>query len=121
MERKKKFKAIARGITEYKEPFELTTNFRYFVKKTLGYNSNYHGLGLELFTLFIGLVYYFIPSSRYSRKIVYVPIVYIRCKSIFIGFLVHEILHLKFPMIPEDRINAMGREKMIKWRASQKR
>lgn len=121
MERKKKYKAIARGIADFKEPFELTTNFRYFVRKTLGYNSNYHGIGLELFTLFVGLVYYIVPSSRYSRMIVYVPIVYIRCKNIFIGFLVHEVLHLKFPMLPEDRINVMGRELMREWRASQKR
>lgn len=122
MERKKRFKAIARAITGFRDfDFELTTSFRYFVRKTLGYNSNYHGLGLELFTLFVGLVYYIVPSSRYSRRIVYVPKLYLGNTRLFIGFLVHEILHLKFPMLPEDRINVMGKELMKEWRASQKR
>lgn len=115
MRRKMKVTRIAENIVGY-HPREVTSNFSYFVKRCLGLNSNYNAVWLKLVTLWIGLIYYWIPSCRLNPEIIYIPKVYLLSENIAIGFLVHEILHLKHPEALESNIHSKGKELMAQWR-----
>jgi hypothetical protein len=118
MKKKLRLTMIARKITGFKEPFELTTNFNYFVKKCLGYCPSYSSLGLGLFTLGIGIVYFWIPSCNIEHKIIYIPSICLISENRFVGFLIHEINHLKFPKMRELSIETISKQEVREWRES---
>jgi hypothetical protein len=115
MRKRLKLTRIAEEIVGY-HPKEVTSNFSYFVKRCLGFNSNYNSIGLKLFTLCLGIVYYWIPSCRLNPEIIYIPKVYLMSENVATGFLVHEILHLKHPEALESNIHSKGKELMAQWR-----
>ena len=98
-----KLRRIAERITGY-HPREITSNFSYFVKRSIDLPSNYSSTGLSLFTCLVGILFYLNPSVDPKSGIVYMPKIYLRFEGLSTNFLVHEMLHLKFPSYSEFRI-----------------
>lgn len=105
MSKKSRYQRHAEKLANFKVK-NVTISYSYFVRKVLGYRPPLY------FILLTGIIYFWVPQSHYRSQTIYMPRIYLCSRRLFTGFLVHEILHQRFPYLYEHEIESVSRERM---------
>ena len=120
MRRRLKLTRIAEQIVGYKSK-EVTTNYTYWLKRSLGKTSNFPKKFLDkIFFYFLLLTtypFFFTPAIN-KQGIIYIPKFLLKFKNISIKILVHELNHYKFPELSEKEIRYLSKEELLTWKKS---
>lgn len=106
MRKKLKLTRIAEQITGAKAN-EVTTNFTYWLKRTIGKNPQ-RPLDKLLFYFFLATAYvfYLCPSIN-KQGVIYIPSFFFRNENRAVRILAHELNHWKYPELSESEIRTV--------------
>jgi hypothetical protein len=115
MRKKLKLTRIAEAITGAKAR-EVTTNYTYWIKRSLGKPRQYPHKFLDklLFYFFLATTYalYLAPSIN-KQGVIYIPSFYLRSENRAVRALVHELNHYKFPELSEQEIRTISKQELV--------
>lgn len=108
MKRSKRLKYIAEKIVGWKAK-EITNKFNYFIKRTMRENPS------EVTNILAGLFYSWLPQTN-KNSIIYIPKFFLHFPRLYLNFLVHELLHDKYPEKSEQTIIKETNRRLRYWK-----